>query len=450
MNPASLLGRCAAAIALAAASLCADAATPTTGTLFSLRQQNSANSGNFATGDIMVWGAQNVQPPLDQPGATVYGYSANCPSGAVCGSLASDPDWIKQRLFERDWSFYPHQYYASRPYDDKMTGPWSLILSTSPTFAPGTNSVIQTPSIGDVAAMPFVQSMTINGAGLTPSISWVSPNAPPASVSEMRVRIVDNSHPVTVVSRVATNPGSFQQGDLIYISEALPSNNYTVPTGLLQYGTHYSIAIELTHTRADGTPVSRSSSYFDFLPIDPNTLPGGVGNIQLPTLTPVPTTSGLLGGPLYGFNVAHVSANSVTFIDPIVATGFSYKTGAGDPNFRSVQIASEVGDGLYEVYGWDGASWILLQSGLAAGQAFDFTAHGYAGGVDRFEVRGIETSAELNPFEVTAFVTGLTFMSDGSFTGTMQAITVNVPEPGSAALLLCGLAALAGRIRRRA
>lgn len=44
------------------------------------------------------------------------------------------------------------------------------------------------------------------------------------------------------------------------------------------------------------------------------------------------------------------------------------------------------------------------------------------GGVDRFRVLGIESSAGLDPNNVTAFVTGLAFVTDGQFTGTMTPI----------------------------
>eukprot|EP01137_Pigoraptor_chileana_P004841 Opistho-2@47076 len=88
-----------AALALALGLTAAQAATPTASNVFSLRQQNSANASNFATGDIMVWGAINVLPPAGLPDATVWAYSANCPIGASCGSLATDPDWFKQRLY---------------------------------------------------------------------------------------------------------------------------------------------------------------------------------------------------------------------------------------------------------------------------------------------------------------------------------------------------------------
>ncbi|KQY81147.1 MULTISPECIES: PEP-CTERM sorting domain-containing protein [Roseateles] len=438
-------------VALVAASQVL-AATPTAEAPFYLRQNNSANSGNHATGDLIVWGIQNVKPPADTPSAYVYGTSGICPSGKVCDSFASDPDWLKQRLFERDWTLLPHQYYASRPYDPALTGNWRLLLSTNANFSGAIN--LTTPTLGNVGAMPFVASMTVSGAGLTPTISWTLPTSTPDGINQMRVRVQDTSHPITVESRAGADY-SFQQANLIWQSPVLSSPGFMLPEGVLQYGTSYAISIDLAHTRSGGTFAgtvdSRSSSYFDFTPINPATLPAGVGNIALPTMKPVPTTSGLLAGPVYSFNVADVGPEHITFIDPVVATGFSYAIGGTDPNFKAVQVASNVGDGLYEVWTWDGGAWQKSADAIAAGTSFDFTAHGFAAGVDRFQIRGIEASANVNAFDVTGFVTGLSFVAEGNFTGTMQAITVEaIPEPATWALWLAGAAALLTWRRRQA
>lgn len=422
------------------------AGPPTANSPFYIRQANSANSGNHATGDIVVWGIQNVQPPADDPGAYVCGTSGICPAGLTCGSFATDPKWLKQRLFERDWTLQPHQYYGSRPYDPSLTGAWRLLLATNSSFTGALT--VTTPTLGTVDAMPFVNSMTISGAGLTPTISWTLPASTPAGIDQMRIRVQDVSHPVTVESRNGT-PTSFLQSDLIWQSPVLTTTSFTLPSGVLQYGTSYAISIDLAHTRTGGlfagTVDARSSSYFDFTPINPATLPAGVTNIALPTLTPVPTTSGLLAGPVYSFNVASVGPNQVTFIDPVVAVGFSYATGAGDPNFKTVQVPSSVGDGLYDVWTWDGSGWQQTATDMPAGASFDFTDHGFTAGVDRFQIRGIEASAGVNAFDVTGFVTGLTFVANGSFTGTMQAITADVPEPATWALWLLGVGALLTR-----
>jgi hypothetical protein len=62
--------------------------------------------------------------------------------------------------------------------------------------------------------------------------------------------------------------------------------------------------------------------------------------------------------------------------------------------------------------------------------------------VNAFEVTGIETSAMLDPSNVTAFITGLTFAGDGDFTGTMTPLIAEVPDlaatPEPATLLLLG------------
>ena len=68
--------------------------------------------------------------------------------------------------------------------------------------------------------------------------------------------------------------------------------------------------------------------------------------------------------------------------------------------------------------------------------------------VTSFDVTGIDPSLMLNPDDATAFVTGLTFTANGSFTGTQTPLTENVPEPGTIVTLVSGLAGILPSRRR--
>ena len=155
--------------------------------------------------------------------------------------------------------------------------------------------------------------------------------------------------------------------------------------------------------------------------------------------TPVelPLAGGAPG--VFSFSI-DVVADQPVFIDPVVAVGYTYATGAGDPLFKTVSLPLGIGDGRYTL----SVGGQVLDVG--GNQIVDFTALGFADGVAGFSVTGIETAAMLDPTDAGAFVTRLTFMASGRFTGTQTALTVDVPavpEPGMVALWLLGLAGLA-------
>lgn len=150
--------------------------------------------------------------------------------------------------------------------------------------------------------------------------------------------------------------------------------------------------------------------------------------------TPVTLPSGTLANGAFAFDVS-VNAGDLIYIDPAVAIGYQYQIGAGDPNFQSVVLPIGIGDSLYTLSTCDGTSL----GTVAGGTTYDFGS----GGLSCFDVNGISASAGLNPNDPEAFATGLTFASNGDFTGTMTPMVSNVPEPGTLALLVAGLLGLA-------
>jgi probable HAF family extracellular repeat protein len=149
---------------------------------------------------------------------------------------------------------------------------------------------------------------------------------------------------------------------------------------------------------------------------------GGVahGFIATPASMPTGTTS----GGAYTFSVA-VIPNFPIFIDPPVAVGYDYATGRGDPNFATVRLPIGVGDSSYRVK-VRGRKFTL-----AGGDLFDFRANGFPDGVDAFRVGCIEVAAGLDPANVEAFPTELTFVAAGRFTGTMKPLARNSASRGN-------------------
>jgi hypothetical protein len=147
---------------------------------------------------------------------------------------------------------------------------------------------------------------------------------------------------------------------------------------------------------------------------------------------------------------------------PEIAVGYDYEVGVGNANFASVTLPN-IGDGVYDLILFDEFDSPFdtgIDIDVAVLDTFDFTTGLLpeigVEGVSKFSIRGIEVAAGLDPTDPTEFVTGLTFVGDGEFTGTMTPITqtvivggdLAVPEPGALTLFVVSLAGL-GFLRRR-
>jgi hypothetical protein len=292
----------------------------------------------------------------------------------------------------------------------------------------GTFSLPSAALIPD-APVNLPASVTISANPITgaPTISWTLPTG--TNANALRVNIYDKS------DLLPNGNANIIESDIIN-PKAI---SFTPSIGLTPGGS-YAIGFQVIKTRDGGTDpnnsqadiLSDSRSFFDFSPPKPGSPPV----IQLPTIDEV---------GVYHFNVLSVSPDSVTFIDPKIAIGYDYAIGTGDPNFASV-ILPDVGGGNFELTFVLGGKTEV--DALHEGVQFFFGD----GGVSAFEVTGIDPSAELDPGNAGAFVTGLTFSSAGEFTGTMTPITTTtgVPEPSTWVMMLFGLVGLGYAGHRRA
>lgn len=223
--------------------------------------------------------------------------------------------------------------------------------------------------------------------------------------------------------------------------------SFTFPDGVLKEGGKYAFRVDTRRVRdssenyfgnsMEGSALAQTISFYDFTT---GTLP------DVPDLwLPVDITTNPDGNPVFNFDNA-VVAEDVQYYDPVVAIGYDYLTGESDPNFASF-ILPEIGDSLFDVFLFDGSDW-KFEAQVAAADEYFFGGLG----VNRFRILGIETTAGLDPNNPTAFATGLSFVSEGRFTGSMTPISQEVaavPLSSSGPMLLGGFGLLAWLRRRK-
>lgn len=373
---------------------------------FHFLENRSANSVGINAGVRQQFGAVTVTPSA--------GTTGTASQAGVVVPLIFQPQTVAPNFFS-----------TSLGANFAPDGQWSL------TFNNGADTAsAMTPGIAGATLLSHPTSVAISGSGNAPTFSWTNPTGSP--IDAVRLQIWDRDSII--------NPQG--QSDIIF-SKTFGglTNTFTVdPFALsLVNGRNYSFEISLLDLRdplaGGGNPniLSRSRSFFDFTLLDPSI----TAQVYLPTVSSDGTQ------PIFQFSV-DVAAGQQIFIDPLIAVGYDYQIGAGDPLIQNILLPSNIGDGRYDISLWNGSEWVIFMTDVEGGTDIELDPLG----VDRFRVSGIEADASLNPEDPTAFVTGLTFASDGRFTGTMTPITVNVPEPGTLALMAAAL--LAGAIRPRA
>jgi hypothetical protein len=395
------------------------------------------NDLNFSSGDFIRYGATDVTPN-GFSGTVGEAVTSNVTTGASIdlsiGPLTSavTPNFFTGLLRTCTTNCAP----TANNKPANLTEPWSLNFSNPDTTNTTVSDKLSLVGSGEI---PFVNSITLSGTSALPTFSWTPP--PGTTVDGYRINIYQND-----LETFNSSGGIVNTGQVTSANVSPTVTSYTIQPSDFTYGvalksnTTYTIEISVLQTRNGSTTnftnnnvsaLSRVYSSFQ-------TLPTGTPPVNLPTVTRVGNQI------LYTFNM--IVQPGVTYsIDPLVATGYIYQIGSGNPKFASVDLPNIGNPTPYDLFLWNGTSFVF-DTTLGAGTVFDFANSG----VSEFEVLGIDPNLGINPTNPTSFITGLTFEGAGSFTGTMTPITTSVPEPSTWAMMLLGFAGLGFAGYRRA
>ena len=352
------------------------------------RDIRSDNSVNFGMGDRHV-----LDVIVDNP----VGTTAQASQGSFVFDLVQMTD-------------FPTEFVRTFAFGSLPLTPWTMRAVNGPNV-----DIRLSNDLRGVPALPFVRNLQLIPNGLTPRLEWEIPPVADGLVQRISIGFFDDRTNFRLL---------FGTGN-IFVTLPPTATSFTFPADLLQPEVPYVARVFLENVASP----SRATTFVNFTPI-----PTGPA-IFLPTVD----SNGVFN---FDFDVL---AGMPVIIDPFFATGYQYAIGTGDPNFESVTLPA-VGDSVFDLQFVDPVLGALTTS-LDAGVPFVFPA----GGVAAFTVTGIELSAALDPSDVTAFMTTVSFVRDGQFTGTMTPITepVATPVPPTGVLLALAFAGTMLAAKRR-
>ena len=199
---------------------------------------------------------------------------------------------------------------------------------------------------------------------------------------------------------------------------------------------NFTIILADTNDSALDTTVYLSS----FIAANPGTgNDGPTGTSEFDPLLPILNDNGQPvfdenGGFIVDISEEIATSGQTIWIDPPVAVGYMYQTSNGvmvtevtAPSFATV---ADIDGYMIKINGVDYA--------LAAGSVFDITSV-VAGGVDYFEILGIDTSLSIDPANPLAFPIGVKTDATSTFSFTITPITEDIGGPAVVPLPATGL-----------
>lgn len=416
------------------------------GTVFNLRTFDGPNNVGVNPGDRILTGA--FFSPVSGTSVTMSQVSATGAINPSTGTTTFGP-YVLPPL---NSPAIPYEFSVTYDYGPAagsgLLGAWNIQAANASTSNPLVE--VQTPSIANATLMPLATDLRMTMNGGVSVVNWNNPN----SASWIDIHIHDLSVPREYFGLPPSQYVGFapivheESSRLPNVDTRLPGNatSFTIPTqfssGLELDVTHqYALSVIRYQTEqqtVNGVErdwvVSRSRTFVSFnaagfagFPVPPET-------VYLPTVTSAPD----LTATEFSFHIGSVGTDLI-YLDPAVAIGYEYVAGAGDPAFRSVRLP-DIGDGQFIIQSFDEntGQWVDLMAAVAGNEILFGPS-----GLRRFRVMGIEADANLDPNDPTAFVTGVSFVTSGQFTGRMIAV---VPEPSTWALLLLGAGLIAPRL----